>query len=889
MLSPGEKLGRYEVVAPLGAGGMGEVYRARDAELQRDVAVKILPTEFSSDPDRVMRFEREARAIAALSHPNVLTVFDVGRQDGHTYLVFELLQGSTLAEPMEAGALRTRDALEYGTQIARGLAAVHARGIVHRDLKPGNLFLTGSGLVKIIDFGLARTAAGSSPQESEEATVEMTAAGRALGTVSYMSPEQSQGLPLDARSDLFSLGIVLYQALSGRHPFRRGSAAETLAAILRDDPPDLGQLEEGAAAALKQVVGRCLEKRPEQRFQSASELALALEVLKGGRESTGDERTSRPREPEDSQRTLGVGVRTRRRRRSVALVVGAGLIAAAVAWGVWQRRELPLPAARVVPLTTTTGSESHPSFSPDGELVAFEWGGERSDNTDIYIKMIGSPEVRRLTTDPAPDWTPTWSPDGRQIAFVRASSQGGVTTATIRVVSPLGGPDRKLTDHPPGLGMSWSKDGRWLATGSAFAAEHPASKDRGIRLISASGEEVRAATAPSAPGFDIFPAFSPDGRHLAYASCLSRSTCHLDLVDLTSDTRVTGPARRLTSKPTWLSAQPAWTADGKSLVYAAGSTGRLWRVAVAGGSEPELLELAGYRVAGVATPANRDRLVFERILGHQSVARFVEGRPSELLAASSFEDRFPDYSPDGRQIAFGSNREGDATQIWLAAADGSNPTQLTHGPGLAQDSPRFSPDGRTIAFDSLGEDGHWDIWTVDVGGGPPRRFTTDPGDDNLPSWSRDGRFLYWSSDRAGVRSIWRAPAEGGAEERVTESGAYSHAAPDGKTLLFQRMAWGGSPLLAAGIGGGPERTVIECVGFRGFVPRATGIYHVGCGLPLAHEAPLYFLDSTTGQDRLIGKLEKYEFGLAVSPDGKSVLYGTVQGEGTDLMLIENFR
>jgi serine/threonine protein kinase/Tol biopolymer transport system component len=885
MLPAGRKLGRYEVVAPLGAGGMGEVYRARDAELQRDVAVKILPEALSSDLERVKRFEREAKAAAALAHPNVLTVFDVGRQDGRAYLVFELLDGSTLAEVMKPGALRTREVLEYAAQIARGLAAVHTGGLVHRDLKPANLFLTSAGIVKIIDFGLARVSA-MSPTPREETTADVTGPGVALGTVSYMAPEQAQGLVVDARSDIFSLGTVLYEMLSGRHPFRRASAAETVAAILRDDPPDLGRLDGIAVGALKQVVGRCLEKRPEDRFQTANDLALAFEALKQGRESIPDEARSRSPEPEDSQRKVEAGVRAGGRRRSIGLALAVGLIGVAIAWGV-RSRELPLPPARLVPLTTTIGYESDPTFSPDGEQVAFEWGGEKSDNTDIYIKQIGSPEVRRLTTDPAPDWVPTWSPDGRQIAFVRALGPGKLT---IHVVSPLGGPDRKLTDHRPGLGMSWSPDGRWLATGSAFAAENPASTERGIRLISASGGDVRAATAPSAPSFDIYPAFSPDGRHLAYASCVSRSTCHLDVVELASDARPAGPARRLTPKPIWMHWAPAWTADGKSLVYPAGSTGRLWRVATAAGREPELVELAGYRVASVATARSRDRLVFQRKHGHQSVARFVRGRPSEILAASAFEDRFPDYSPDGRRFAFESSREGDATQIWLAAADGSSPTQLTHGPGLAQGSPRFSPDGRTIAFDSLGEDGHWDVWTIGVDGGPPRRVTTHPGDDNLPSWSRDGRFLYWSSDRAGGHTIWRAPAEGGPEERVTQSeGAYSHEAPDGKTLFFQRSVWGGSPLVAVGIRGGAERTVIECVGFRGFVPHAAGIYHVGCGLPLAHEAPLYLVDPATGRDRLLGTLEKYEFGLAVAPDGKSILYGTVQGEGSDLMLIENFR
>jgi serine/threonine protein kinase len=260
---------------------MGEVYRARDTELEREVAVKVPPEELSSDLDRMKRFEREARAVAALAHPNVLTVFDVGRRGGHAYLVFEMLEGSTLAEVMKRGALRTREALDYAAQGARGLAAVHARGLVHRDLKPANLFVTATGVVKIIDFGLARTAAPSSPPPGET-TAEVTGPGVPLGTVSYMSPEQSQGLALDARSDIFSFGTVLYEMLSGRHPFKRDSAAGTVASILRDDPPELGWLEGRAPGAVEQLVGRCLEKRPEDRFQSANDLALALDLLKRG-------------------------------------------------------------------------------------------------------------------------------------------------------------------------------------------------------------------------------------------------------------------------------------------------------------------------------------------------------------------------------------------------------------------------------------------------------------------------------------------------------------------------------------------------------------------------------------------------------------------------------
>ncbi len=284
MLSPGEKLGRYEVVSPLGAGGMGEVYRARDRELQREVALKILPEALSSDPDRVKRFEREAKATAALSHPNVLTVFDVGRQDGRTYLVFEMLEGATLAGVMKGGALRTREALDYAGQVARGLAAAHAHGVVHRDVKPANLFLTTTGTVKILDFGLARIR-GRGSESHEETSTEVTAPGHVLGTVSSMSPEQARGEPLDARSDLFSLGVVLYEMLSGRHPFRRTSSAETVSAILRDEPPELGALEGKVPVTVERLARRCLEKRPEDRFQTANDLALALDLLARGEDA----------------------------------------------------------------------------------------------------------------------------------------------------------------------------------------------------------------------------------------------------------------------------------------------------------------------------------------------------------------------------------------------------------------------------------------------------------------------------------------------------------------------------------------------------------------------------------------------------------------------------
>lgn len=289
-LSSGTKLGPYEILAPIGAGGMGEVYRARDSRLGRDVAVKVLPDSVSADPERLRRFEQEARSIAALNHPNILSVPDIGAQNGTRYIVTELLEGETLREKLSAGALSQRKSVDYGLQVAAGLAAAHDKGIVHRDLKPENLFVTRDGRVKILDFGLAKAlaipaaiASFGAPDATIEASVAVTrtAEGVMLGTVGYMSPEQVKGEPADSRSDIFSFGAVLYESLSGRRPFQRDSSVETMSAILKEDPPEISSAPSHVSPGVGRIVQRCLEKDPGHRFQSAKDLAFALETMSG--------------------------------------------------------------------------------------------------------------------------------------------------------------------------------------------------------------------------------------------------------------------------------------------------------------------------------------------------------------------------------------------------------------------------------------------------------------------------------------------------------------------------------------------------------------------------------------------------------------------------------
>ncbi len=445
-LSPGTRLGPYEVVAPLGKGGMGEVYRARDPRLGRDVALKVVVSEAEGDPERLRRFEDEARAAGALNHPNVLAVFDTGRHEGAPYVVFELLEGVTLRLRLERGPLSALKVVEIGAQVCEGLAAAHARGIVHRDIKPENLFLTRDGVLKILDFGLAKLTQHLSGAPSEAVTLTATDPGVRRGTLLYMSPEQTRGESADARSDIFALGATLYEMLSGRAAFARGTTAETVSAILGYDPDPIASSSSGpVASALEQIVRRCLEKVPGDRFQSARDLGFALRAL--GTTTTPAPSGGRLRL---LWWTLAAG----------ALLAGA-LGGAALVRG---RRAAPLSPMTILPLTSYPGQEVAPTFSPDGSQVAFAWSPEGlEDRFDLYVKVIGSETPLRLTTRPAEWISPAWSPDGRTIAFARMAREGG----GVYVVPALGGPARKVADVPFDYELetplSWSPDGKTLA------------------------------------------------------------------------------------------------------------------------------------------------------------------------------------------------------------------------------------------------------------------------------------------------------------------------------------------------------------------------------------------------------------------------------------------
>jgi len=736
-LRSGDRLGPYEILSPLGAGGMGEVYRARDPRLGREVAVKVLPASVSSDPQRLRRFEQEARAAGQLDHPGLLAVFDVGVHEGVPFMVSELLRGETLRERLAAGPLPRPKAIELGAQIARGLAAAHGKGIVHRDLKPENLFLTHDGRTKILDFGLARVAPEpleAGPQSDAATLSALTTPGAIVGTIGYMSPEQVRGEAVDARSDLFSLGAVLYEALTGRRAFAGQSPAETLSAILKEEPPhDLSPfLPEGDA--LWRVVRRCLEKRREDRFQDALDLAFALEIAQGSGRAPAA--------------ALGRASSSRRGRWLMAAAA-----AAVVALGSWMllRRAgpaapeaSPLAQATLAPLTVDPGNEIDPSFAPDDETIAY--ASDRSGDYEIYLQRISGGPALNLTKDPGDDVQPSFSPDGKWIAFVstrqsrhplahrapRVPLMGG----DVWVMPALGGPPHRIAEDANF--PAWSPDGRhvYYVTGPWFRSE--------IRRVAATGGPAEAIPTRLPKGaqtsFLLSPVLSPDGRWLAFGAP--------DRIYVASSTG--GDARYLVS-----GTYPVFSADGASLVYSSSAPGKnrsVWRLpfdsarGAPSGSASPLTFGTSENAAVIALSRDGTKLALtsmERAVNLEVMPFDADGAgvrgPAAALTRGGHRARFFGPSPDGRSAVFEDER-GSESHLWRVDGPGGVPFQLTLDPSFEDTSPRWSPDGRTIAFsrrahaEAAGDASadlpaavRGNLWLMAADGANPRPTNVAPG------------------------------------------------------------------------------------------------------------------------------------------------------------------
>jgi eukaryotic-like serine/threonine-protein kinase len=874
----GRTLGHYRIIEKLGEGGMGVVYKAQDLHLGRLVALKVLPPDKLSDPERQQRFTQEAKAASALNHPHIITIYDIASDGGLDFIAMEYVAGKTLDQVIPRKGLRLTEALKCAVQMADALAKAHAAGIIHRDLKPSNVMVTDDGQVKVLDFGLAKlTEAAPLGDDEPTRTVKPTTdEGTIVGTVAYMSPEQAQGKKVDARSDIFSFGAVLYEVVTGCRAFQGETRASTLAAVLKDEPKPASQIALGLPKEVERLIRRCLHKDPAHRFQHMDDLKVALEELK---------------EESDSGTLATAAAGPARRRGRWRWLLAAGVTAAVMGAAGWfwvTRSGAPRPdmPAAPVPLTGFSGSERFPSFSPDGGEVAFAWNGETEDDFDIYIKQIGPPGSRQqLTDNPANETSPAWSPDGRWIAFLRRQQNGAV----IVLIPSRGGPESSLTETTIARSfLSWTPDGKWLAF-SDLASGEPVC----IWAIEiASGQRRRltrlqtiAQGTDSTLG-DYCPSFSPDGRWLAFARAIRGYVVDLFVLPLTPEVLPAGHPTQITNERHPDVSGLAWTPDSREIVYSAGTYSTfLWRVNVSGGQRPKRLTFAFPSSLYPAIAGATQRLVYTWTLHDEHLWRLNIGTGErQALIRSTNGNQLPQYSPDGGKIAFQSAQSG-SVEVWTCEANGANPRQLTHILGPQCGAPRWSPDGRWLAFDSR-EEGHSEIYVIAADGRQKRRVTdSSPFSSSVPGWSRDGRWIFFACDRTGRQEIWKVPAGGGRAEQVTHAGGFGPlASTDGKHVYYTRA---GSLWRVPIDGGGEQQMPAKVFYWANFAVTAKGIYF------MPDAKTIQFLDPTTSRISPVATIDKplggAGAGICVSPDDGFLLWSQVAVDSSDLMLVEKFR
>jgi Tol biopolymer transport system component/predicted Ser/Thr protein kinase len=884
----GKTISHYKILEKLGEGGMGVVYKARDTNLDRFVAIKVLPAEKVADPERKQRFVQEAKAASSLNHPNIITIYDIGQAQGVDFISMECVVGKTLDRLIPQRGMRLNEALKYAVQIADALARAHSAGIVHRDLKPGNIMVNEHGLVKVLDFGLAKLTEFTPVGEDESTRTirPTTEEGKIVGTVAYMSPEQAEGKKVDARSDIFSFGSVLYEMVTGGQAFHGDTKASTLAAILKDNPRLASQVVDGLPREIERLISRCLRKEVNQRSQHMDDIKLALEELK---------------EESDSGVLGTAAVAATKPGYRLAWVLSVTVALLIVAAGLWFRLKGGSPEAPfvAVPLTSYAGNEDQPSLSPDGMQVAFAWDGEKQNKSDIYVKQIGVEPPFRLTSDPATNYSPAWSPDGGFIAFLRELSHD---QTDIVIVPQRGGPERILSEIKGSMRqallygpyLSWTPDSKWIVCPTPKSGE----RVWALHLFSTeTGEQVELTNPPSSEVGDVAPAVSPDGRTLIF-SRVSPDLYNLSLwmLHLGAGYKPSGKEERIES-PGMTNFGAAWLPNGREFVFTSGTGTNfgIWRLAVSKGAVPRRLDLG--IAAGQPTISRLgNRLAFEVFQYDSDIWRVdLKGprkdpsQPIRFISSTQIE-QYPAYSPDGRRIAFMSERTG-TDEIWICDSDGSKTVQLTSFGGAAIYGPSWSPDSQKVALTVSQKGMKEDIYVVSASGGVPRRMTTDPAEDKWPYWSHDGKWIYFSSTRSGREEIWKMPSSGGEAVQITRnSGDIPQESPDGKYLYYMKGWPDVVSVWRTSVDGNQEAKVLDSVHSEGqWTVAKEGIYFFRPPDKMGH-SDICFYEFASGQIREVLTIQRpVNTHIAVSPDGRTILYPQSDESGSVLMLVENFR
>jgi eukaryotic-like serine/threonine-protein kinase len=859
-LSAGTRLGAYEILAPIGAGGMGEVFRARDTRLGREVALKVLPEALAQDRERLARFEQEARAASALNHPNIVTIHEIGREGETAFIAMELVDGKTLRELEAPGPLPVRRILNVTAQVAEGLAKAHAAGIVHRDLKPENVMVSKDGFVKILDFGLAKLVEPQSGEVSAMPTLAKpeTHAGMVLGTVAYMSPEQASGEPLDYRSDQFSLGSMLYEMSTGQKAFQRKTAAETMSAIIREEPEPVGKLRPELPLPLRWMLERCLAKDREERYAATKDLARDLASVRDhiSEVSSGAEAM--------------LAAAGRPRRRIAPLLLGIALAAALILAGwvaarAWSGGPPPAPSFRR--LTFRQGQLGNARFAPDGQTVVYGARWQRDpEGMQLYQTLVGSPESRAfdfrgdiLAISPS-----------NELAIIRFADDLG----TLARVPMSGGTPREVLENVAYAGADFSPDGRELAVAHVV--------DGKSRLEFPAGKVLVSEGAQA-------PRFSPDGETIAFWD-FAADRISLGLVDRHGKSK-----RAIATDFAGFAGAPCWRPDGREVWVTASGPGELdalWAVDMSGRRRlvmrvPGSLEL---------DDISRDGRV---LLAHHTLVRTLRGGSATDTKARDLSwldsSLAADLSADGKTLLIQENGEGSAPDpvVYLRGMDGSPAARL--GKGVAR---ALSPDGKWVLASTPPAEGKTENLLL---------LPTGPGDERVldrnglaefgwGGWLPDGRSVVFSAAPAGGASrLWIQAVPEGKPRPISPEGIgiqdwTNPVSPDGRFVVGFR---GGTALLFPLDGAGEPRVV------PGVDPRVDRVVQWTRDMSALYvgritEWPIkvFLLDLETGQKRLFRQIEEEQpyrgWYVRVTPDGNAWAYsaGHVLSE---LYLVEGLR
>lgn len=872
-MSTGPTLGHYTILEKLGSGGMGEVYLALDTKLGRHVALKRLLPELAADEERRTRFEREARAVAALNHPNIVTLHSIERAGDVHYLTMELVSGQTISKAIPPGGMPLKRFFEIALPLTDAVSAAHEQGVTHRDLKPENVMVTTNGRVKVLDFGLAKLRPLAIDAEDVTAALSdaRTIRGQVLGTIAYMSPEQAEGHEVDHRSDIFSLGILLHQMLTGRRPFGGESTASLLVSLLRDTPPLVTEVRPDVPPHLARMIHRCLEKDPAKRYQSVADLRADLEDVQ--RESTSGIQAIQPP--------------SRRSRTSIYSAGAALLVVALSAWLLWIRREgdpesAGVPELEFAQLTHAPGEELFPSLSPDGRTIVYSSGA--AGNYDIYSQRVGGENPQNLTKDSgADDTSPAFSPDGDRLAF-RSEREGG----GIFIMGATGESARRVTDF--GYHPAWSPDGQKLA----LATQHVT--DPTLRFTAselwvvtiASGERRLVSREDAAQ-----PVWSPSGRHIAYWGRAGTTTAG-DIWTVPSDG---GTPVRVTADPS-IEWNPVWSPDGRYLYFSSnrGGSMNLWRIAIDEASgkpigQPQPVTTgAGANSQHASISADGRRIAYIARVDSQNVqgiafdpvAGTIQGAATSITRGSrAFAQPHP--SRNGRRIAF--NSSGGQEDIFVANADGTGLQQLTDDKNIDR-AARWSPDSERVAFYS-DRSGAYEIWTIRRDSSDRQQLTKSPG-AHYPVWSPDGRRMAYSTHSpngafvfdVGIPWDRQKPKQLPAIPDPTQTFEIWDWSPDGLRLAGQKHL---ADLSHAGIGIhelGTDR--IDWVTDFGEWPVWL---RDNRRLLFSHHGKLFLVDSATRQYRELLSLPQQTLGsVGLSQDERTIYY-TLRTAESDVWLI----